>query len=742
MAPQRLHSRTPRPAHPAAMNRQPPGRPGGLPVLARRPQGPRSSPAVIAAACFLACGSATGPSRAQSAGDAVAAAERVVVIGTRSAERPFDVAGSVDAVDGASLRDQQWRVNLSESLSRVPGLLVQNRQNFAQDLQVSSRGFGARSTFGVRGVRLIQDGIPITMPDGQGQTASFDLDGAGSVEVLRGPLAALYGNASGGVIHLITEDAPARPTAELSGAAGSQGSWRLGARAGLRSGSLGLTANASRFETDGYREHSAAQRDTANAKLRWDMGEPGEPQASLTLVANALRQPDTQDPLGLTAEQLAEDRRQAGTNAEAFDTRKSIRHEQAGLVYRREFRDAGQLEASLYAGQRQVRQYLGIPLAAQGPTASGGVVDLDRDFHGAGLQWQQRGDLQGRAYTLTAGLAYDRMREHRTGFVNNNGVQGDLRRDEINTVASFDQYLIGSLQLAERWKLQGGLRHSAVRFESEDRYITGPNPDDSGSTRYGSTSPALGLLFQLTPEVNLFASVGRGFETPTFSELSYRPGGLTGLNLDLRAATSRNAELGLKAQLASGLRGSAVLFRADTRNDVVSAGSSGGRTVFTNAGSTRRDGLELSLDAGFDGGLTAYAAYTLTRAGFRDLVTTAGDDLSGKRIPGVARQVFYGELAWRHAASGFSTAAEARASSRIYTNDANAASAPGYGVLNWRGGFEQRSGDWRFTQFLRVDNLFDRAYVGSVIVNEANQRFFEPAPGRTWAVGATLGRSF
>lgn len=729
MAPSSLRTR-PSSAAPVAL---PLPRPAGLPPL---PPGVLAGR--LAVACALACGAAWPPAHAQAVPQAATPAERVVVIGTRTAERPFDVAGSVDAVDGATLREQQWRVNLSETLSRVPGLLVQNRQNFAQDLQVSSRGFGARSTFGVRGVRLIQDGIPITMPDGQGQTASFDLDGAGSVEVLRGPLAALYGNASGGVIHLITEEAPAQPTAEVSGAAGSQGSWRVGARAGVRSGSVGLTANASRFETDGYRDHSAAQRDLANAKLRWDM----DPQASLTLVANTLRQPDTQDPLGLTAEQLAADRRQPGANAVEFNTRKSIRHEQAGMVYRRDFKEAGQLEASLYTGQRQVRQYLGIPLVAQGPTASGGVVDLDRDFNGAGLQWQQRGELQGQRYTVTAGLAYDRMKEHRTGFVNDNGVQGELRRDEQNTVSSFDQYLIGSLQLSERWKLQGGLRHSTVRFDSADRYITALNPDDSGNTRYGSTSPALGLLFQLTPEVNLFASVGRGFETPTFAELSYRPNGLTGLNLDLQAATSRNAELGVKAQLASGLRASAVLFRADTRNDVVSASSSGGRTVFSNAGSTRRDGVELSLDASFDGGFTAYAAYTLTRAQFRELVTTAGDDLSGNRIPGVPRQVFFGELAWRHAASGFSTAAEARASSRIYTSDANAASAPGYGVLNWRGGFEQRSGAWRFTQFLRVDNLFDRDHVGSVIVNEANQRFFEPAPGRTWAVGGTVSRNF
>ncbi|HSI57779.1 MAG TPA: TonB-dependent receptor, partial [Ideonella sp.] len=693
------------------------------------------------AACGLL---ASGGAQAQAAAPPEPAAsaprtERVVVIGTRSAERPFDVAASVDVVDGATVREQQVRVNLSETLSRVPGLVVQNRQNLAQDLQVSSRGFGARSTFGVRGVRLIQDGIPITMPDGQGQTASFDLDGAEAIEVLRGPFAALYGNASGGVVHLITEAAPQQPSAELSASAGSFDSWRTGLRVGGRSGDIGLTANVSRYQTDGYREHSAARRDLANAKLRWDI----DGASSLTVVANGLDQPDTQDPLGLTQEQLDTDRRQAGANAEAFNTRKSIRHEQAGLVYRRQFGGGGKLEASGYGGTRQVTQFLGLPLVAQGPTSSGGVVDLDREFAGSALQWQQAGELQGRRYTLTAGLAYDRMREHRRGFVSDTGVQGALRRDEIDTVSSFDQYLIATWQLAERWKLQGGLRHSEVRFDSADRYIAGPNPDDSGAARYASTSPVLGLLFQLTPEINLFAAYGRGFETPTFAELAYRPGGETGLNFDLQAATSRNAELGVKAQLASGLKASATLFRADTRNDVVSAGASGGRTVYSNAGRTRRDGAELALDAALAAGWSAYAAYTYTRADFRELVTAAGADLSGSRIPGVPRQTLFAELAWRHAASGFSSAAELRAASRIQANDANTASAPGYATLGWRGGFEQRTADgWRFSEFLRVDNLLDKAYVGSVIVNETNQRFFEPAPGRSWTLGATAARSF
>lgn len=660
--------------------------------------------------------------------------ESVVVTGTRSAERAFDVPASIDRVDGEALRDQQWRVNLSEGVARVPGLLVQNRQNYAQDLQVSSRGFGARATFGVRGVRLIQDGIPLTMPDGQGQTALLDLEGAGAIEVLRGPFAALYGNASGGVIHVIGDDAPRKPFVEGSVMGGSDSTWRTGVRFGVSSGSFGATGNVSRFETNGSRDHSAARRDLANARLRFGL----DNGASIVVIANALDQPDTQDPLGLTQAQLDADPRQAGTNALAQDTRKSIKHTQGGLVWRHPQLLGGAVEASVYGGQRQLTQYLGLPLSAQGITSSGGVVDLDRNFSGTGLQWRL-GDEQ---RSITVGLAYDRMREHRQGFVNTAGTAGALRRDEDDTVNSFDQFIIGSWQVAPAWKLTGGLRHSVVRFESKDRFITGTNPDDSGSARYSATSPVLGVLHQLSPDLHLFASLGRGFETPTFAELAYRSGGQPGLNFDLEAAKSRNYEAGVKARLGGNVRASAVLFRADTRNEVVSAGSSGGRTVYANAGKTRREGIELSMDATLPAGFNATLAYTNTRAEYRDLVTPAGADLSGKRIPGVPRQVLYGELGWRHLASGFSSAAEVRGASRLSANDTNTAQAPGYVATALRAGFEQRIGAWKLTQFARVDNLFDKDYVGSVIVNETNQRFFEPAPGRTWALGVTGNYSF
>lgn len=660
--------------------------------------------------------------------------DAVVVSGTRQAERGFDVPASVDAIDGERLREQQPRVNLSEALGRVPGLLIQNRQNYAQDLQVSSRGFGARATFGVRGVRLLQDGIPITMPDGQGQTALFDLDGARRVEVLRGPFAALYGNASGGVIQLFTEDGPERPVAELQAWGGSHGSWRTGAKVGGQFGGVNLTGNVARFSTDGYRAHSAATRDTANLKLGWSL----TPDTRLTLVGNALSQPGTEDPLGLTQAQLDTDRRQAGANAVAFDTHKDIAHRQAGVSLRHRLGARDTLEAVAYTGLRRVTQFLAIPVQFQGATSSGGVVDLDRRFRGGSLEWRHAGPGLG----LTLGLSHDTMEERRTGFVNDNGVQGELRRDEDDRVTSSDAYAIVRWNASERWTVSGGFRHSRIAFRVDDRYVTGANPDDSGRQDYRHTSPVAGVLFKLTPQVHAFASAGRGFETPTFVELAYRPGADPGINFALRPARSRNVEAGVKAQLGASVQAAATLFRSDTRDEVVPATSSGGRNTFSNADRTRREGLELSLEhAPASGPFDAYVAYTHTRARFVDYRTFAGADLSGRDIPGVARHLLHADLGWRPAGLGLRTALELRAAGRVQANDANTAAAPGYAVVHWRVGIERRFGEWSVRPYVRIDNLFDRKHVGSVIVNEANQRFYEAAPGRSGMVGVVVGRA-
>ncbi|MBI4204953.1 MAG: TonB-dependent receptor [Betaproteobacteria bacterium] len=666
----------------------------------------------------------------------------VTVSATRIEHESFDLPVAIDAVSQRAIREDNPQVNLSEVLNRVPGVVVQNRQNYAQDLQISSRGFGARASFGVRGLRLIADGIPATMPDGQGQAASFNLSSAQRIEVLRGPFSSLYGNAAGGVIQIFTADGPPEPTLSSGLYAGSYDTTKFGLQIGGTRGPLNYLIDASRFDTEGYRDHSAARRDHANAKIKLDAGARG----AFTLVVNALDQPETQDPLGLTAAQVAQNRSQAGTNALAFNTRKSVAQNQAGLVYDVPLSSRDKLQARVYAGDRQVTQFLAIPLTAQNaPTSSGGVVDLDRGYSGAGLRLTREVTAGGAPLVLSAGVDHDRMAERRKGFINGFGVAGGLKRDEDDVVANTDFYAQAEWQVAPRWNVLAGIRHSRVSFESRDHFITGINPDDSGTVDFVRTTPVAGATFKLTPGVNLYANAGKGFETPTFAELAYRPGGATGLNFALRPALSTHREVGLKALVGTAGRVNVALFRIDVKDEIVVNTSSGGRTDFKNAAQTRREGVELLWTHRFAHDIETALAYTLLDAQFRQPFGSGAPATTvpaGNRLPGVPPYSLFGELVWRHPASGFHAGVEARRNGKVYVNDANSEFAAAYTVWNLRAGFEQRARNWRLAEFVRVDNLADRRYIGSVIVAEANGRFYEPAPERNFLVGVNAEFKF
>lgn len=678
----------------------------------------------------------------------------LVVSATRIEQSSFDLPVSIDSISKELIQEQQAQVNLSETLSRVPGVVVQNRQNYAQDLQISSRGFGARSTFGVRGIRLIADGIPATMPDGQGQAATFNLSSAQRIEVLRGPFSALYGNSSGGVIQIFTEDGPREPVVTPSLSFGSYASSRSDAKFAGQSGALNYVGDLSRFHTGGYRDHSQAVREHFNGKFSYSP----DRDSSLTLVGNLFSQPEVQDPLGLTRAQVQANPRQVDATALSFNTRKEIEQKQAGLVYERRLSAADSVRLMGYYGLRNVIQFQAI---ATGPQAAathpGGVINLDRNYGGLDLRWTHKTQVGQGPFAVTAGINYDRMAERRKGYQNfigaTLGVQGALRRDEDNTVTNTDAYAQAEWQFAPRWIASAGLRHSDVKFDSKDFYIVPGNGNDSGSVTHRNTGPVAGLVFHATPAVNVYMSAGRGFETPTFNEIAYKStsGATTGLNFSLQPSKSTQYELGVKAFVSADTWVTAALFRADTSNEITVLSNVGGRSVFQNVGKTKRQGVELALDGKWGKDFGFYGAYTYLDATYGDsFLTCVGTPCAapntpvsaGSKIPGVPRSVLYGEVSWKHPASGFSTAVEARWNDKVYVNDTNSEFAGSYGVANWRAGFEQKAGAWRIKEFLRIDNLFDKQYVGSVIVNEGNGRFYEPAPGRSYLLGVTASYQY
>ncbi|EPG6256899.1 TPA: TonB-dependent receptor [Klebsiella aerogenes] len=673
--------------------------------------------------------------------------QTMVVTATPTAVSELDTPAAVSVVNGDDMRQAAPRINLSESLGAVPGLQVQNRQNYAQDLQLSIRGFGSRSTYGVRGLRLYVDGIPATMPDGQGQTSNIDIGSIDSLEVLRGPFSALYGNSSGGVINVNTQTGSQPPTIEASSYYGSFGTWHYGLKAtgavgdGTQAGDVDYTVSTNRFTTHGSRDHSGARKNLANAKLGVRINDVSK----LTLLFNSV-DIKANDPGGLTYDEWRNNPQQS-PRGDQYNTRKTVKQTQAGLRYERQLSQQDDLSVMMYAGERETTQYQSIPMAPQlKPSHSGGVIDLTRHYQGIDTRWTHRGELLV-PVTFTTGLDYENMSERRKGYENyvlvngapQYGEQGNLRRNERNLMWNLDPYLQTQWQLTDKLTFDAGVRYSSVWFDSNDYYVTPGNSDDSGDASYHKWLPAGSLKYAVTDAWNIYLSAGRGFETPTINELSYRSGNQSGLNFDLKPSTNETVEIGSKTRIGNGLF-TAALFQTDTDNEIVVDSSSGGRTSYKNAGKTRRQGVELGLDQQFGDSWKLKAAWTWLDATYRTNVCDSSD-CNGNRIPGIARNMGYASFGYQPE-QGWYAGSDIRYMGDIMANDTNTAKAPSWTVVGLTTGYKWSYGKMDMDLFGRVDNLFDRTYVGSVIVNESNGRYYEPAPGRNFGIGMNLAWRF
>ncbi len=497
--------------------------------------------------------------------------------------------------------------------------------------------------------------------------------------------------------------------------------------------------------------HSDAERNLFNAKASTTLSA----SSKLTMVANAVQTPFVQDPLGLTRAQLAADPTQAGVNAIAYNTRKSLAQEQVGLVYDNRLSAADDLVASVYTGHRATTQFQAIPQATQqaAPLYPGGVIDLDRAYWGVDLHMSDQRTVGGMPLLLVAGVNYDDLAEARKGYLNyigaELGVEGALRRNEANNVYDFDQYLQAQWDPTDRWRVITGVRNSLVQVTSHGHLAVLDAADSE--VRYSAVNPVAGVTYRINSAVNAYVSYGKGFETPTLNDLAYRSvdGSLPGLNLGLKPARSDNYEAGIKAGNEL-MHANLAAFYIKTVDELAVLENLSGRTVDQNIGETTRRGLELSVDAKWRGGFKAQLAYTYIKAVVAQpyftciaapcnpLTSPAGKPPAnylpvneGNFLPAVARNSLYVGVSWSYAPLGFSATLETLGRAKIYADDRNTDAAASFWVANLRAGFSQETRHWRFSEYARLDNLANRAYVGSVIVNETNSRFFEPAPGRT-----------
>lgn len=643
------------------------------------------------------------------------AAQQVTVTATRMPKAAMDIPAAVDVVGKDAVQLARQQLGLDESLAAVPGLFMQDRYNFAQDLRISIRGFGARANFGIRGVRIFVDGIPETLPDGQGQVDSVDLGSVERVTVLRGSASALYGNAAGGVILIDSEAPPEKTTVDARLSVGDLGFSKHQLKIGGTAGKLGYMVNFADLDMDGYRDQSRVESRSVNAALRYTPGEDSQ----LRVALNYTDQPTSDDPGALNIDEVQISRRSAAPAALTFDGGESVKQTRIGFVYDKSFGEQHTLTARNYYVWRDFENNLAFQ--------SGGAVTIDRFFVGGGLAYANHGTLGGRANRLVVGVDVDSQDDHRRRFNNDFGTLGAKTFDQTEKVFNTGVFLQDELDIVDAVTVTAGVRHDAVRFVVDDHFLT--DGDSSGRRTLRETSPMLGVMYRISPAAHLYANVATSFETPTTTELANPAGGGFNPALDPQLATNR--EVGVKGELSERNQYTLALFDVSVKDELVPFELPGqpGRSFYRNAGKSSRKGVELGLASKPVDGLELSLAYTYAHFKFDRFIDDDGNDFSGNRIPGLPQSVLHGGALWRHA-SGFFAGMDALHVSHRYVNNANTVSDGGYTVTDLRLGYARDQGPWRWSLFAGANNLLGEKYNANDRLNAGFGRYYEPAPGR------------
>ncbi|CAM8341414.1 TonB-dependent receptor family protein [Candidatus Methylopumilus planktonicus] len=666
-----------------------------------------------------------------------------VVTATRYETNSFDLPLSIDAVTGSEIRDARTGANLSEIAPRIPGVVINYRSTAAQELSISTRGFGARSQFGVKGIRIYADGIPLNSADGQGQAGSINIDTLGQIEFLRGPFSALYGNSSGGVVQAFTRDGAKDPTITVGASSGTWNTNKQSITYEGQAGPVNYILNAYQYVSDGYREHSQHRRDNFNGKISYQFS----PDTKFTFVGNYMDQPYTNDPNALTPDQYKANSRSAGTNAISTNSRLYRINSYGGIIIDHNLSEKDSLRLMAYSGERSNLQYL----------TTGAAAEIKRETEGFDFRWIRKDLFLSRPLNFTAGLAYDSMEDIRSRYTySGTGVYTPLlttsisNRREKQSAFSVDQYLQASYEPTDRLLVIAGLRHSRVNIKNEDLYFgdCSGRPtacDSTGQVTYTNTSPVGGITFKVTPLLNMYANYGRGFETPTFAETTYSNADSgAGPNLSMVPSKSKNYEIGLKAFVTSNTRMNVALFKVDTKNEIVVIANNGSQNVYDSTANTERKGIEFSLDSRLPYNFNFYQTYTYLDSEFKNSFTNTvgGFVAAGNRLSGVYKNTAYSELSWKYPVFNFSSAIENIYYGDVHGYDSNASDrkADAFSIVNLRASLKQSYSNWNFSEFVRADNIFDEKYVGNVRVN--NSATFEPGAPRNYTVGITSSYTF
>lgn len=676
---------------------------------------------------LLSAAIVAAPALAQSTDTGSKDLDEIVVTATMIQRTLNNVPAAVSVVGEDEIQFARQELALDEALDRVPGIFMQNRYNFAQDLRISIRGFGARAQFGIRGVKVLVDGIPETLPDGQGSVDAIDLGATSQIEVIRGPSSSMYGNASGGVIAITSEGAGPNPFAEARLSTGSYGFDKLQFKTGGQTEKLNYLLSLSDMTYDGWREHGRAVNKQFTGRFDLDLGK----NRDLLTVVNYTDQPQSDDAGGITAALAAADPRAAWPANVLYDAGEALTQTRIGFVYSMPVGSHGAIKARNYYAWRDFAGLL--------PVQSAGSIDLTRAFGGGGLTYSYDGTWLDRPNRLAAGFDFDDQNDDRLRYDNLQGVRGALTFDQNEHVTSHGVFVQDELSLNPKVRLSLGARADNVKFDVTDHFLSDGN--DSGAASFDRTSPMVGIVFDIAKQLNLYATYSSSFETPTTTEFN-RPDGAGGFNQNLKPQIARNLEFGVRGSLREKQRYEISVFRINVDNELIpfEVPTSPGRNYYQNAGKSGRKGVEFSWMSRPTDRLQTTVSYTYSDFTFTDFVDASGNNFDGNVIPGTTRNVFYGELTYR--SGNWYASGELLHADKQFGDNANAVAIDGYTLGNLRLGYDTEIGDLSISPFLGINNVFSETYTANVRLNPFGGRYYEPGPPRNGYAGVTLNWKF
>ena len=633
--------------------------------------------------------------------------EEVIISVTKIKDSLINTPFSVSIKNFSAFQKSAEQFNISEYIEDVPGIFISNDNNYAQDSRISIRGFGSRANFGIRGIKLIVDGVPETTPDGQSQIDNLNLEIIEKIEVIRGVGSSLYGNSSAGIIKIKTLQELQNSFARIGFSLGSNQQNKSQFFLGQKYKKTSYTFLYSQTKSNGYRNNSGFKNNNLNINLFKKVND----KTNYGLSFNYVDSPYAIDPGGLTIEEVEDNRKQARERNVIYDSKESIKHLKLSGSFEKKISNKLTFSKYLFFSNRDFNGNI--------PVKKGGTIKLDRKYWGLGASL-----LIKNKFNTQIGFDLGNQKDLRKRYFNNEGEIGALVLEQNEKFINYGIFLVSSFKL-NSFIINPGIRLDKNTISIDDQFLADGNSSDK--INLNSLNPSLGINYKSNSLNRFFVNVSTGFETPTLNEFGSSPIG-SGFNKNLKSQNSINYELGFsKKSVNNKFKLDLIYFNTSTKNEVLPYEDSQfpGQVFYNNAGKTQRSGIEFSGSYNYNNFWNFNSSISIGRYLFDEFIDNE-KNYSGNKIPGVPEKTMFFNVNYKNE-SKLSVSLQLKVIGDLYANNSNSVKVDGFNRLNLKISKEINYKKITIDPFLIFKNILGTSYYDNIRINAFGARYYEPA---------------